>query len=281
MKKSILNLKMFAAVAILATILSSCSEKEIITPGPEVYDHEISMAELKAGKYAGNLKHVIADVQIGLLDKKINSKKHVDNLLKGFQEMQVNGLRFPIYAENNRYNDIHDYFFNEAKKKGFKIFGNPVLHLGGKRIANGIQFDIHNQPSVKGKPEKTQRLINEVKAYANNYKCDWISPFCEDDKTGKTWTKDQINKIFNDLHGNINGAKLIGPCCWGIPASIDVLNKTSIRNKISVATTHNLGWNHDKWPDFIKAAKGKEVWDSETNYNPNHSSGKETRIKVA
>ena len=69
---------------------------------------------------------------------------------------------------------------------------------------------------------------------------------------------------------------MIGPCAWGIPASITVLKNTDIEKYITVATTHNLGFNHEKWNEFIKLAKAKglPVWDSEVNRNkkfPNKS----------
>ena len=71
------------------------------------------------------------------------------------------------------------------------------------------------------------------------------------------------------MHRRVSGAKLIGPCTWGIPAAISVLEKTDIEKYITVATTHNLGFNHGKWNEFIGLAKSKRlpVWDSEVNTN--------------
>ena len=80
----------------------------------------------------------------------------------------------------------------------------------------------------------------------------------------------QINEIYQRLytHG-LNGAELIGPCTWGLVAGIDMFQKTNIADYITVATAHNLGFNHNLWDDFIAEADKDNlpVWDSEVNHN--------------
>ncbi|MCG8700539.1 MAG: RICIN domain-containing protein, partial [Bacteroidales bacterium] len=101
--------------------------------------------------------------------------------------------------------------------------------------------------------------------------CDWISPFCEDGVVGNVWSKDQINKIFSDLKGDLNGAQLIGPCTWGIVNGTSVLKNTNVTEHVSIVTTHNLANQNNAWGDFMNAAGNLEVWDSETNLDPGNT----------
>lgn len=65
------------------------------------------------------------------------------------------------------------------------------------------------------------------------------------------WSIPQINTIYSQLTGKLNGANLIGSCDWGVQAGLLSLKQTKIKNYISIATTHNLGWQHSLWPDYI------------------------------
>jgi len=91
-----------------------------------------------------------------------------------------------------------------------------------------------------------------------------------------------MNTIFSTLAASDMDAELIGPCVWGIPASIQVLQNTDIKNYIGIATTHNLGFNHDSWPDFIAEAESKNlpVWDSEVNHTRKYED-EMTRLEAA
>jgi len=112
-------------------------------------------------------------------------------------------------------------------------------------------------------------LIRDVKAFSKRYRCDWINPLNEDGIDVGAFTSPQIQYIYQNLYRRVGGADLIGPCTWGIPAGIDMLKKTEMEDFITVATTHNLGFNHVKWEEFIALAKrrGLPVWDSEVNLN--------------
>ena len=217
--------------------------------------------------YTNDMDYVLGDVKQGFIQNRITSNAQCDNLLDGFEEMEVNGIRIPIFASNELTPNkpVFDYFFNEAKARGFLIFANPAQGGGGIRIANGIL----NGPvtSVRGDFAASQRLIDRIKEFASEYPCKWVNPFNEDGRPDSVWNIEQINQIYSSLYNEVNGAELIGPCVWGIPASIRVMNETDIRKYITVATTHNLGFNHGSWPEFISIARNLDfpVWDSEVN----------------
>ncbi|MEP0366353.1 MAG: Ig-like domain-containing protein [Cyclobacteriaceae bacterium] len=228
--------------------------------------------------YLNNLETVVGDLKQAQIRNLLTSKSQVDYLLLGMRQAHMIGIRINIFGDGHNPNEeMYDYLYEQAVAKGFKIFANPAEWSGGRRIACE-KFD---QPfcTVKDIPEKTQILINRVKDFASQYKCDWINAFNEDGVPDGAWSAAQFNEIYSSLYGNLNGADLIGPCPWGIPAGIEALNNTDIKNYISVATTHNLGFNHDKWDEFIAAAGDLPVWDSETNFNDKHGTG--TRLEVA
>ncbi|NJB81885.1 RICIN domain-containing protein [Wenyingzhuangia aestuarii] len=228
--------------------------------------------------YVGNLEYVLGDVKQAQITNALTTNSHVNNMLDGFEEMGVNGIRIAIFADGVNPNEtMYNYFYTEAKARGFKIFANPAQGHGGARIALGM---LNGTVTSVKTTAHTNALIDRIKAFAQEYPCDWISPFNEDDKTGDTWYTGQMNNIYAGLHGQVNGADLVGPCTWGVPAGVDVLQKTTIKNYIAVATTHNLGFNHDSWSDFITEAGALPVWDSETNNNVKFT-GVATRIDAA
>ncbi|MCG8702170.1 MAG: RICIN domain-containing protein, partial [Bacteroidales bacterium] len=273
MKQSMMKIQLLTMAIIMAFLISSCSEKGMEVPEEHISEIELSTTDLKSGLYEGNLKYVIADVQHGFLDRIIDSHQEVDNLVAGLLEMKVNGVRLPIFAETakDRYNEFYDAFYTKARQNNLKVFATPVLHGGGKRIANGWQFFYEGDGPVINNNAKTQKLIDEIKAYSQMYSCDWISPFCEDGAPGNVWSKNQINQIFSSLNGELNGAKLIGPCTWGIVNGTALLENTNVLEHISIATTHNLGNQDYAWADFKSAAGNLEVWDSETNLDPGNT----------
>ena len=230
--------------------------------------------------YKNKLTIVLGDVKQALIHNKISNTQQADKLLAGFSKLQVTGIRFPIFATNNinPNKPMYDYLFKKAKEKKFKIFANPALHAGGQRIANGLLFEIG--PSVLGNMNKKDKLVKRIKEYAREYKCAWISPFNEDGRVGNIWNKQQINQIYIELKGKLNNAKLIGPCTWGLTAGIEVMNNTRVKEFVSIATTHNLGFEHSKWPQFLSAAGNLDVWDSETNNNKKFAD-RDTRIIAA
>lgn len=228
--------------------------------------------------YLNNLKTMVGDLKQAQIRNLLTSKSQVDYLLLGMREARMMGVRINIFGDGQNPNEeMYDYFYEQAVHRGFKIFANPAEWAGGQRIACE-KFDTPFC-DVTDIPEKTQILINRVKEFASQYKCEWINAFNEDGAPDGAWSTAQFNEIYSSLYGNLNGAKLIGPCTWGIPAGINALNKTDIKDYVAVATTHNLGFNHDKWDDFIAAAGDLPVWDSETNANDKYGTG--TRIEVA
>lgn len=262
----------------MLSVLFSCSEKVELQSVKEQIVPSEGTPFLKSGIYKGNLNYVLGDVKQAFINNKVTTTSQADNLLTGFQKLGVNGIRIPIFANGvNPNQSMYDYFFHEAKSRGFLIFANPAQYQGGRRIANGTLWDLGG--SVKGKKAKKDALVNRIKTFAYWKRCTWICPFNEDGKPGQVWYKEQMNNIFNELRGQLYGAQLVGPCTWGIPAGIEVLNKTKVEDYISIVTTHNLGFNHNKWGTFISKAKGKPVWDSETNNNDKYGTG--TRIDAA
>ena len=146
-----------------------------------------------------------------------------------------------------------------------KVFANPTNSGGGKNVACGVIPGAGTSDcSVKDDEAATQRLIDRVKAFTAEHAITWIDPFNEDGRaTNSTWRVSQINTIYSSLVGNVNGAMIVGPCTWGLPAGIDMLDNTDILKYVKVATTHNLGFNHGQWPDFMAKAGKLPVWDSE------------------
>ncbi len=231
-------------------------------------------------RYVNDMEYVLGDVKQGFIHDRIKTEAQVENLLKGFKELGVNGIRIPIFAANLVPDKVAlDYFFLRAKEEGFKIFANPVLTDGGIRIASNMLFGETESPADD--PAKTQALIDRIKEFAQEYPCDWICPFNEDRSPGKMWTAAQYNEIFLALHQNLNGAELIGPCQWGLQAGIDTFEHSEVMQYVSVATTHNLGFNHGLWSAFINKAKNLDlpVWDSEVNNNAKN--GRIARIEAA
>ncbi|GAF01635.1 galactose-binding domain-containing protein [Saccharicrinis fermentans] len=230
--------------------------------------------------YTNDMDYVLGDVKQAFISDQITTETQADNLIEGMKNLGVNGIRIPIYAEGlNPNKEMFDYFYNKAVDEGFLIFANPAQSSGGHRIANGILNG--DMVSVLDDEEATNTLINRIKDFAAEYPCKWINPFNEDGRPDVAWSTAQMNTIYASLYNNVNGAELIGPCVWGIPASIDVFNNTDISDYITVAATHNLGFNHSSWPTFIAAAEAKNlpVWDSEVNHNDAKGNG--TRLEKA
>ena len=224
-------------------------------------------------QYTGKLRHVLGDVKQGQIQNKLDTKEKIDNVLDGFERLGCDGVRITIFPDGTNPNpEMFDYLYKAAKNRGFKIFANPAEHSGGRRLA----LRKWELAPVKDDLQATRVLIKRVQTFAKRYPCDWINPFNEDGASGTAFSVPQIQFIYEKLHRRVGGAELIGPCAWGIPASITVLKNTEIEKYITVATTHNLGFNHEKWNEFIKLAKAKglPVWDSEVNRNkkfPNKS----------
>ena len=192
--------------------------------------------------------------------------------------MGVNGVRIAIFADGVNPNEtMYNYLYNEAVSRGFKIFANPAQGGGGARIANGILNGTITP--VKGNAAAQNRLINRIREFAQEYKCDWINPFNEDGRPGSVWNASQFNAIYAGVSGRLNGADLIGSCDWGIQAGLLSLRQTNIKNFISVASTHNLGFQHGLWDDYIAEAGNLPVWDSEVNDFDKFGTG--TRLDAA
>ena len=231
--------------------------------------------------YRKKLVYVIGDTKQGFIHNKITSRVQADNLLKGFHAMKVNGIRVPIFAAGlTPDRNIYDYFIRQAMAQGFLLFANPAEGNGGQQIANGVlgEKDGGSTPVIDN-PVKTLNLINRIKQFSAEYACTWIDPFNEDGKPGSIWSKDQIDLLYKSLKDELNGAELVGPCTWGITAGISVLNKTDILKYVTIATTHNLKFEHDLWPKFIAAAGKLPVWDSEATNN--NKDGKGSRLVAA
>ena len=244
-------------------------------------------------KYVNDMDYVLGDTKQAFITNKITTEEKADMLLLGFKNMGANGIRIPLFARGldgvdlNPNKPMFDYFYAKAVEQGFPIFANPAQGGGGIRVANnrlnGNGANEGPEVSVKDNPAATEELIARVIQFSNEYpECKWINPFNEDGRTNTVWSLSQINEIYRRLyeHG-LNGAELIGPCTWGLPAGIDMLQKTNIAEYITVAATHNLGFNHNQWPTFINLAKadGFPVWDSEVNHNDAKGNG--TRLEKA
>lgn len=230
--------------------------------------------------YTNDMTYVVGDVKQAFIQDKITTEEQADFLIQGMKNLGVNGIRIPIYADGvNPNEDMYLYFYHQAIANGFLIFANPAQSSGGQRIANGIlNGDV---TSVLDDEDATNTLIDRIKDFASAYPCKWINPFNEDGSPDAAWSTTQMNTIYASLYGNVNGAELIGPCAWGIPASTRVLEETTIVNYITIAATHNLGFDHEDWQDFIDIADDSDipVWDSEVNHNDKYNTG--TRLEVA
>ncbi|WP_172824440.1 T9SS type A sorting domain-containing protein [Polaribacter sp. KT25b] len=228
------------------------------------------------------MDYVLGDTKQAFITNAITTEAQADNLLLGFKNMGANGIRIPLFGRGvdgvdlNPNKPMMDYFYEQALAQGFVIFANPAQGGGGKRVANnmlnGNGANEGEDVAVKNIQAATDELVNRVIEFSNEYPdCKWINPFNEDGRaTNSTWSINQINEIYKRLyeHG-LNGAELIGPCTWGLVAGIDMFNKTDIAEYVTVASTHNLGFNHNLWVDFIAEADKENlpVWDSEVNHN--------------
>jgi hypothetical protein len=231
--------------------------------------------------YAHQLTTVIGDVKQAQIFNKLLDKKQVDMVLQGFDKMKLSGVRIAIFPEVGNPNpEMFDYLYQKAVAMNFKIYANPAHFGGAKRIANGSLDDVTEE--LKGKPEKTQRLIKRLKDFARKYPCAWMSPFNEDGPVDKVWGLNQTNEIYKSCKGELNGALLLGPDCFALPKAISYLKKTNILEHIDVAASHNLGFHHKSWAAFIEIAKKNhlDVWDSETNHRKKFPN-KATRIRAA
>jgi hypothetical protein len=245
-------------------------------------------------KYVNDMDYVIGDTKQAFITNKITTEAKADNLLLGFKNMGANGVRIPLFGRGvdgvdlNPNKPMFDYFYAKAVEQGFPIFANPAQGGGGKRVANnmlnGNGANEGEEVSVKNVQAATDELVNRVIEFSNEYPdCKWINPFNEDGRaTNSTWSVSQINEVYQRLYAHgLNGAELIGPCTWGLPAGIDMLQNTNIADYITVATTHNLGFNHNQWSTFIALADAEKlpVWDSEVNHNDLYGTG--TRLEKA
>jgi hypothetical protein len=233
-------------------------------------------------KYVNDMDYVLGDTKQAFITNKVTTEAQADNLLLGFKNMGANGIRIPLFGRGvdgvdlNPNKPMFDYFYAKAVAQGFPIFANPAQGGGGKRVANnrlnGNGANEGAEVAVKNIQAATDELVNRVIEFSNEYPdCKWINPFNEDGRaTNSTWSINQINEIYQRLytHG-LNGAELIGPCTWGLVAGIDMFQKTNIADYITVAASHNLGFNHNLWDDFIAEADKDNlpVWDSEVNHN--------------
>lgn len=225
-------------------------------------------------EYTGNLTDVLGDVKQAQIRNSLQSTAEIERLLDGFENLGVNGIRITIFPEGENPNlELFDYLYSRAKAKGFKIMANPALWRGAVRIANkvlhGTPLELQGDtgPSPLGNSQATDIVIQRIRDFANQYEVDWINPFNEDGRPGQFWSVQQMNQIYSGLFNNVNGAELVGPGTWGIPAGTQVLQETDILQYITIATTHNLGFNHSAWSGFQNVAGDLPVWDSEVNNN--------------
>ncbi|WP_139956473.1 T9SS type A sorting domain-containing protein [Flavicella sediminum] len=251
--------------------------------------------------YTNDMDYVVGDVKQRFITKDITTETEADNLLKGFTTMKVNGIRIPIFPAGWDYDEnIMKYFFEQAKSQGFLIYANPAQDSGARRIASG-SLRSADLIATKNNATATATVINTVSQFVLDYPgLKWINPFNEDGRVDAGWTAAQINAIYSGVKSNMesffangdipNVPELIGPCAWGIPASINVMNNTNIGEYITVASSHNLGSNDSSWATFITAAKNNTtggvanplpVWDSEVNNSIGRDGSTTTRIDAA
>lgn len=223
--------------------------------------------------YTNDMEYVLGDVKQAFIKDKITNQAQVAALLTGFKTMKVNGIRIPIFAEGTEPNgQALSYFYQQATSAGFDLFANPVHWSGGQRVANGVfeDFEENFGGVVKNDPVKTQALIDRILQIDAMYpKLKWINPFNEDGSPGGAWSAAQMTEIYKTLSEKLVNAELIGACPWGIPAAIKIIKNTDVEKYVSISTTHNLGFNHSSWTEFITLshAAGLPVWDSEVNHN--------------
>jgi hypothetical protein len=229
--------------------------------------------------YTNDMDYVLGDCKQRFITGAVATQEQADNLLKGFKAMKVNGIRIPIFPRDantgvslNPHPTIMKYFYEQALVAGFHVFANPAQGGGGIRIAN---HSLSNTSSVKGIQAATDELVNRIIEFSNEYPgLKWLNPFNEDGRTNTVWSISQINEIYKRLYDHgVNGAELIGPCTWGLPAGIDMLKNTDITKYITVASSHNLGHNDGQWSTFkaLAEAKNLPVWDSEANNDPGNT----------
>ncbi|MFB9056112.1 T9SS type A sorting domain-containing protein [Mariniflexile ostreae] len=243
--------------------------------------------------YTNDMDYVLGDTKQRFITGAVTTEEQVDNLLKGFKTMKVNGIRIPIFPVGaNPQPAKMDYFFEQAIAQGFFVFANPAQDSGAARIASGSLLSADKIPT-KDVAAATATVIDVVSQFVLDHPgLKWINPFNEDGKPGDAWSAAQMNTIYSTIKTNmesyyVNGLipsvpELVGPCVWGIPASIQVMEQTNIADYITVATSHNLGYNNSQWPAFIAlgVAKGLPVWDSEVN-NTDNGNGSTSRIDAA
>ena len=228
--------------------------------------------------YVGNLEYVLGDVKQAQITNRYTSTSIINNALDGFEEMGVNGIRIAIFADGvNPNKTMYDYFYNQARARGFKIFANLAQGGGGARVAAGILNGTAG--SVKN-TASSNALVARIKVFAQEYKYDWINPFNEDGRPGSVWFSGQFNNIYSALDGELNGAELVGSCDWGIEAGLLSLQNTRIKDYISITTTHNLGFTHSLWPAYINEAGNLPVWDSEAT-DTKKFADRDTRLEAA
>ncbi|KXX69133.1 hypothetical protein [Flammeovirga sp. SJP92] len=268
-----LRLKKITTIIVTAVMLAGC----VNTKQQQNTSDQVSQND----KYKGNLEIVIADVKQAQIHNKLKDTTQINNLLDGFEKMHVDGVRITIFGEEVNPNPkMFDYLYHEARRRDFKIFANPALWEGARRIVNRINKGKNTGQKVLGDSQATDILVERILKFSKEYPVDWICPFNEDGKPGQYWTASQISQTYQRLAENNIKAELIGPCTWGVGSGTKILNKTDIKDYISVATTHNLGFEHNKWSKFLKSAKGLKVWDSETNMNKKYEE-KDIRIDAA
>ena len=273
-------LKRLNLILLMTIFVFSCEPREQMQE--EVLDVYNSAAKFSVEKeYKGSLEIVMGDVKRAFGRDQLSSKEEINNLVKGFKYgFKVDGIRIPIYPEgtmSKKQRKLLHYLIAKCKAEKLLLFANPIGHKGGVAIANGER---DNFTSVQGNFYKNDKLVQVIKDFSEEYEVDFISPFNEDARPrANQWTAEQTSDIYARLHGNVNGAKLLGADSWGLPGGIEFLDKTDIAQYIDISVTHNLGFNHDLWPEFIAKSNGLPVWDSETTKRPKN--GKVSRIQAA
>lgn len=237
--------------------------------------------------YTNDMDYVIGDVKQAFIKDLLTTPTQINNLLEGYKTMQVNGIRIPIFAEGHEPRlEALQYFYTAATNAGFDLMANPVHWNGGQRVANGVFEPGDDEPAfggpVKDDPVKTQNLIDRILDYDKDFPCKWINPFNEDGSPNGTWSTSQMNTIYQTLSEDLLNAELVGACPWGIPAGIKILKNTNVKDYVTVSTTHNLGFNHTDWTEYINLshAAGLPAWDSEVNHNRKFED-KATRLEAA
>ncbi|MCM4155792.1 hypothetical protein [Gramella sp. AN32] len=268
----------FVSQLLCFLLILSCSapdkEEEII-----VFDAAAKFSVEK--EYKGNLETILGDVKQAFIQEKLSSKDQINMLVKGFKyEFKVDGIRIPIFPEGHitkEQKQLLHFLVAKCKAEKLLIFANPANHAGGQRIANG---DLGDLSPVLGDQKKSDILVNRIISFAEEFELDFISPFNEDAAPGRIWSAEQINYIYASIKGNVGGAKLLGSDVWGLPAGIKYLDETRILDYVDISTTHNLGFNHGRWQEYIEKSKGFPVWDSEVNMFKKFANRK-TRIEAA